>query len=326
MPWLAPAATQGGQHVASNIRRGLASKPPLPFRYTDKGSLATIGRKAAVADFGRLRFSGFFAWLLWMGVHVLFLIGFRNKAAVMMEWAWAYLTYQRSACVILRECLRLNYSDRDRDRHGANSMHRRGLLTTAVMITALWGCTPNFWSLRTGVEGGAVEGSVEATLVWSNGCDDLTVFAMDEEDSTLLIFEMSGPILDMHEDRDRLRTHVLSADDDFTLTVHTGQNLYGKVCQNDYYGYYYDSTDAWEDTEVGSGGSQAPNERVFEYASGDVRMHLTAPRRRWRYSEAPVHVKLLLDDITLVEAETGAAVSVPGMMIQTNIYQPYWYH
>ena len=102
MPGVAPAATQGGQHVAGNIRRSLTNASSLPFRYTDKGSLATIGRKAAVADFGRLRFSGFFAWLLWMGVHVLFLIGFRNKAAVMMEWAWAYLTYQRSARVILR--------------------------------------------------------------------------------------------------------------------------------------------------------------------------------------------------------------------------------
>ena len=80
----------------------LKKKEPLPFRSADKGSLATIGRRAAVADFGRLRFSGFFAWLLWMVVHVLFLIGFRNKAAVMMEWAWAYLTYQRSARVILR--------------------------------------------------------------------------------------------------------------------------------------------------------------------------------------------------------------------------------
>jgi NADH dehydrogenase len=102
VPGVAPAATQGGQHVAANIRRGLSGQPPLPFRYVDKGSLATIGRKSAVADFGRLRFSGLFAWVLWMGVHVLFLIGFRNKAAVMMEWAWAWLTYQRSARVILR--------------------------------------------------------------------------------------------------------------------------------------------------------------------------------------------------------------------------------
>ena len=101
-PGVAPAAMQGGKHVADNIRRTLRSQPPQPFRYTDKGSLATIGRKAAVADFGRLKFSGMFAWLLWMAVHVLFLIGFRNKAAVMMEWAWAYLTYQRSARVILR--------------------------------------------------------------------------------------------------------------------------------------------------------------------------------------------------------------------------------
>ena len=102
VPGVAPAAMQGGRHVAANIRRVLNGKPPRPFRYADKGALATIGRKAAVADFGRLRFSGFFAWILWMLVHVLFLIGFRNKAAVMMEWALAYLTHQRSARVILR--------------------------------------------------------------------------------------------------------------------------------------------------------------------------------------------------------------------------------
>ena len=102
VPGVAPAAMQGGVHVAANIRRILKGEPTRPFRYTDKGSLATIGRKAAVADFGRLKFSGMFAWLLWMAVHVLFLIGFRNKAAVMMEWGWAWLTYQRSARVILR--------------------------------------------------------------------------------------------------------------------------------------------------------------------------------------------------------------------------------
>ena len=102
IPGVAPAAMQGGRHIARNIRRALKQQPPEPFRYVDKGSLATIGRRAAVAEFGRLRFSGFAAWLLWMLVHVLFLIGFRNKAAVMMEWAWAYLTYQRSARVILR--------------------------------------------------------------------------------------------------------------------------------------------------------------------------------------------------------------------------------
>ena len=158
--------------------------------------------------------------------------------------------------------------------------------------------------------------------MWPDGCDDLTVFAISEEDNALLIFEMSGPILTMHEDRDRLETHVLSEGDGFTLTFHTGENLYSKACQNGYYGYYDYERDDTEGED--GGGSPAPEERVFEYVSGDVRMHLTAKRRRWHYNNAPVHAKLLLNDITLVEAETGAAVSIPAMMIQTYIYQSYW--
>gem|GEM_PF-3507869 len=73
----------------------------LPFRYGDKGTLATIGRSRGVAVVGKLHCSGLLAWLLWLFVHVTFLIGFRNRAIVMFEWAWAYLTFQRSARVIL---------------------------------------------------------------------------------------------------------------------------------------------------------------------------------------------------------------------------------
>ena len=91
---------QMGDHAASNIRRALRKKTSEPFRYRDKGSLATIGRASAVADFGRLRFGGFFAWLLWLLVHVFFLIGFRNRFLVIGEWAWSYLTYERGARLI----------------------------------------------------------------------------------------------------------------------------------------------------------------------------------------------------------------------------------
>jgi NADH dehydrogenase len=101
IPGVAPAANQMGRHAARNILRALRGLPRESFRYVDKGSLATIGRRAAVADFGRLKLSGFPAWIAWLGIHILFLIGFRNRFVVMFEWAWAYLTYQRSARLIL---------------------------------------------------------------------------------------------------------------------------------------------------------------------------------------------------------------------------------
>jgi len=100
VPGVAPAAVQGGRHAARNIMAAMAGRPMAPFRYRDKGSLATIGRSAAVADFGRLRFSGWFAWLLWWLVHILFLIGFRNRVIVLFGWAWQYVTFQRGARLI----------------------------------------------------------------------------------------------------------------------------------------------------------------------------------------------------------------------------------
>ena len=100
MPGVAPAAIQGGKHVARCIRADLRGRSRPPFRYRDKGSLATIGRARAVADFGRLRFGGFVAWIAWMGVHVLFLIGFRNRLFVMLSWAWSYVTFRRGARLI----------------------------------------------------------------------------------------------------------------------------------------------------------------------------------------------------------------------------------
>jgi NADH dehydrogenase len=91
---------QQGEWVAETIARDLEHQPRRPFRYRDKGSLATIGRAAAVAQFGKFELSGYFAWLAWLFVHILFLIGFRNRIIVMINWAWAYLTYQRGARLI----------------------------------------------------------------------------------------------------------------------------------------------------------------------------------------------------------------------------------
>jgi NADH dehydrogenase len=100
VPGVAPAAIQEGIHTAKNIARFLHDQSTLPFRYRDKGSLATIGRAAGVADFGRLKLSGFIAWAAWLAIHIFFLIGFRNRVLVMLQGAWAYLTYQRGARLI----------------------------------------------------------------------------------------------------------------------------------------------------------------------------------------------------------------------------------
>jgi len=100
VPGLAPAAMQEGRHAARSIRRRLSGQPSRSFRYVDKGTLATIGRSAAVADIRGWKISGFFAWAAWLGIHIFFLIGFRNRLLVMIEWAWAYVTWQRGARLI----------------------------------------------------------------------------------------------------------------------------------------------------------------------------------------------------------------------------------
>jgi NADH dehydrogenase/putative oxidoreductase len=101
VPGLAPAAKQQGRYVASVIKARIEGRlPPAPFRYRHAGSLATIGRKAAVADFGRLQLSGALAWWVWGVVHVLFLSGMRNRVVVALEWFWAYLTYHPSTRLI----------------------------------------------------------------------------------------------------------------------------------------------------------------------------------------------------------------------------------
>lgn len=100
LPGVCPVAIQQGRHVARSILKACRKLPLEPFEYIDRGSLATIGRAAAVADFGWAQFSGFFAWAAWLFVHIFFLIGFRNRFVVIFEWAWAYFTYQRSARLI----------------------------------------------------------------------------------------------------------------------------------------------------------------------------------------------------------------------------------
>jgi NADH:ubiquinone reductase (H+-translocating) len=100
VPGVAPAAIQAGRHTAKNLARVISGKPTRPFRYRDKGSLATIGRAAAVADFGPIKLSGFTAWFAWLAIHIFFLIGFRNRFLVITQWAWAYLTFQRGVRLI----------------------------------------------------------------------------------------------------------------------------------------------------------------------------------------------------------------------------------
>jgi NADH:ubiquinone reductase (H+-translocating) len=100
VPGVAQGAMQMGRHAARQILRTLRGEAREPFRYHDKGDLATIGRAAAVARLGRLKLSGLTAWLIWVFIHIMYLIGFRNRLLVMMQWAWAYLTFQRGMRLI----------------------------------------------------------------------------------------------------------------------------------------------------------------------------------------------------------------------------------
>ena len=100
VPGIAPAAKQMGAYVARSIRTRMKGETPAPFRYRHQGNLATIGRKSAVIDFGRVRLTGFIAWLTWGAAHIFFLIGFRNRLMVMLHWMWAYLSFQRGVRLI----------------------------------------------------------------------------------------------------------------------------------------------------------------------------------------------------------------------------------
>jgi NADH dehydrogenase len=103
LPGIAPVAIQQGRYVAKLIKARLRNKKPPAFHYRDRGTLATIGRSAAVADFGKLRFSGFLAWLLWLIIHLMNLVSFRNRLLVFIQWGWNYVTYDRAARLITGE-------------------------------------------------------------------------------------------------------------------------------------------------------------------------------------------------------------------------------
>ncbi len=100
VPGVSPAAMQAGRHAAANVLRQVRGKKPEPWRYFDKGSMATIGRNAAVAQIGPSKFGGLPAWAAWVFIHLLFLMGFRNRSAVFLQWVWAYLTYGKGARLI----------------------------------------------------------------------------------------------------------------------------------------------------------------------------------------------------------------------------------
>jgi NADH dehydrogenase len=101
LPGIAPVAFQQGRYVAHTIRNELNGKPRKPFHFVDKGQLATIGRRRAIAQIGRLKFGGLLAWLLWLVVHIYYLTSFKNRILVVLQWAWYYLSYHRGARLIL---------------------------------------------------------------------------------------------------------------------------------------------------------------------------------------------------------------------------------
>jgi NADH dehydrogenase len=106
LPGIAPVAMQQGKYVAKVIASQVSGSPRISsFRYFNKGNLATVGRSFAVADLGKVKLSGMIAWLAWIVVHVYYLIGFKNRVLVMIEWAWAYFTFQRGARLITRESI-----------------------------------------------------------------------------------------------------------------------------------------------------------------------------------------------------------------------------
>ena len=101
LPQLAPVAMQSGAHVARQIGRVLEGKPTQRFRFRDRGTMATIGRRSAVAELpGHIRLRGTLAWFAWLGLHLLYLAGLRNRLSVMLNWAWAYLTWDRGPRII----------------------------------------------------------------------------------------------------------------------------------------------------------------------------------------------------------------------------------
>lgn len=102
-PGVAPVAIQQGKHLAKNLIRIINNEKPEPFDYFDKGSMATVGRNRAVVDIGKIRFQGIFAWFVWMFVHLMSLVGFRNKVVTFVNWVWSYFSYDRGTRLIIRK-------------------------------------------------------------------------------------------------------------------------------------------------------------------------------------------------------------------------------
>ncbi len=102
LPGVAPVAIQQGNHLAKNIIRFMNNEQPEAFKYFDKGSMATVGRNKAVVDIGKIRFQGIFAWFVWMFVHLMSLVGFRNKVVTFVNWVWSYFSYDRGTRLIIR--------------------------------------------------------------------------------------------------------------------------------------------------------------------------------------------------------------------------------
>jgi NADH:ubiquinone reductase (H+-translocating) len=116
LPGVAPVAMQQGRFVAEVVAADLKKHPRKTFHYLDKGSLATIGRAAAVAQIRKIHISGYFAWLAWLFIHIMFLIGFRNRLIVMIQWAWSYLTYERGARLITGDTTLPGWTDKQPER------------------------------------------------------------------------------------------------------------------------------------------------------------------------------------------------------------------
>ncbi|HEY1010451.1 MAG: NAD(P)/FAD-dependent oxidoreductase [Daejeonella sp.] len=102
LPGVAPVAIQQGKHLAKNILRFMNNEQPEPFKYSNQGSMATVGRNKAVVDIGKIRFQGIFAWFVWMFVHLMSLVGFRNKVVTFVNWVWSYFSYDRGTRLIIR--------------------------------------------------------------------------------------------------------------------------------------------------------------------------------------------------------------------------------
>lgn len=176
--------------------------------------------------------------------------------------------------------------------------------------------------------GGEATGDIEGTLTYAEGCNDLDVIGINDEGTLRLKLAMVGPLDAMHSERDRLRTLLVDQEASFTLILQSGTGLYADACYGysggyyDYYYYYYYY--GYEDTDYSeSYGEEVRSEYV--YASGDIRLSMTARSRRWDFLDDPVHVKLHLEDMTFVERDTGEEVRIESAILQAYIYQWSWY-